>query len=150
MQIALGADFRIASAECKLSIMEARWGLVPDMAGLAGLRELLPKDQALKLTMTAEVLTAEQALTYHLLTTVAVDPMAEAIALAQTLIGTSPDANAAIKRSLNKNWRASIRQLLRRETYYQLRLLLGKNRKVAAIRQSKKPDEKYHDRQSGW
>ncbi|EDQ00789.1 enoyl-CoA hydratase [Shewanella benthica KT99] len=44
MQIALGADFRIAAADAKLSIMEAKWGLVPDMAGLVSLREVVSKD----------------------------------------------------------------------------------------------------------
>ncbi|MFT5789017.1 MAG: enoyl-CoA hydratase/carnithine racemase [Shewanella sp.] len=150
MQIALGADFRIAAPECKLSIMEARWGLVPDMAGFVGLRELMPKDQALMLTMTADILTAEQALSFNLLTSVAVDPMASATALAQRLIQTSPDANAAIKQSIQKSWSAPIRQLLRRESCYQLRLLAGKNRIIAAIRQSKNPQKEYKNRQSGW
>ncbi|GIU40901.1 enoyl-CoA hydratase [Shewanella sairae] len=150
MQIVLGADFRIASPACKISIMEAKWGLVPDMAGLAGLRELMPKDQALMLTMSADILTAEQALGFNLITAIEPDPMAAATALATKLSQTSPDANAAIKASINKNWSASIRQLLRRESWYQVRLLLGKNRIVAAIRQSKNPQKNYRDRQSGW
>ncbi|MGS0680333.1 crotonase/enoyl-CoA hydratase family protein [Shewanella sp. 125m-7] len=150
MQIVLGADFRIASADCKMSIMEAKWGLVPDMAGLAGLRELMPKDQALMLTMTADVLTAEQALAINLVTAVEDDPMAAAVALATQLSQTSPDANAAIKRSINKNWSTSIRQLLRRESWYQVRLLLGENRLVAALRQGKRPEKSYKNRQSGW
>lgn len=150
MQIVLGADFRIAAPDCKMSIMEAKWGLVPDMAGLAGLRELMPKDQALKLTMSADVLTAEQALAINLVTAVEEDPMAAATALAIKLARTSPDANAAIKSSINRNWSSSIRQLLGRESWYQVRLLLGKNRVIAAIRQSKKTEESYRSRQSGW
>lgn len=150
MQIALGADFRIAAPECKLSIMEARWGLVPDMAGFVGLRELMPRDQALMLTMTADILTAEQALSFNLLTAVEADPMAAAIVLAQRLMQTSPDANAAIKQSIQKSWSAPIRQLLRRESCYQVRLLAGKNRIIAAMRQSKSPQKEYKNRQSGW
>ena len=150
MQIALGADFRIASPSCKLSIMEARWGLVPDMAGFVGLRELMPRDQALKLTMTADILTAEAALSYNLLTAVEVEPMAAATIFAQQLMQTSPDANAAIKQSIQKSWSAPIRQLLRRESCYQVRLLAGKNRVIAAIRQSKDSLKEYRNRQSGW
>ncbi|MCL1050119.1 crotonase/enoyl-CoA hydratase family protein [Shewanella abyssi] len=150
VQIALGADFRIAAPDCKLSIMEARWGLVPDMAGFVGLRELMPKDQALMLTMTADILTAEQALSFNLLTSVAADPMASATALAQRLIQTSPDANAAIKQSIQKSWSAPIRQLLRRESCYQVKLLAGKNRIIAAMRQSKDSQKEYKNRQSGW
>ena len=150
MQIVLGADFRIASPACKMSIMEAKWGLVPDMAGLAALRELMPKDQALMLTMTADVLTAEQALASNLVTAIEDEPMATAIALATKLSQTSPDANAAIKRSINKNWSAPIRQLLWRESWYQVRLLLGNNRIIAALRQGKRPEKSYKNRQSGW
>ncbi|ABZ78334.1 Enoyl-CoA hydratase/isomerase [Shewanella halifaxensis HAW-EB4] len=150
MQIVLGADFRIADPDCKMSIMEAKWGLVPDMAGLVGLRELMPKDQALMLTMSADVLTAEQALAANLVTSVEAEPLAAATALATKLSQTSPDANAAIKRSINNNWSASIRQLLRRESWYQIRLLLGKNRMIAALRQGKDPDKRYRNRQSGW
>ncbi|WOT04748.1 crotonase/enoyl-CoA hydratase family protein [Shewanella youngdeokensis] len=150
MQIALGADFRIAAPDCKLSIMEARWGLVPDMAGFVGLRELMPKDQALLLTMTADVLTAPVALSHNLLTAVEEDPMAAATTLALRLAQTSPDANAAIKQSIQKSWTVSIRQLLRRESFYQVRLLAGKNRIIAAIRQSKDPQKNYQERQSGW
>ncbi|GIU23591.1 crotonase/enoyl-CoA hydratase family protein [Shewanella schlegeliana] len=150
MQIVLGADFRIAAPDCKMSIMEAKWGLVPDMAGFAGLRELMPKDQALKLTMSAEVLSAQQALSINLVTAVEADPLAAATALATKLARTSPDANAAIKHSINKNWTAPVRHLLSRESWYQVRLLLGKNRVIAALRQTKKPDKPYRNRQSGW
>ena len=150
MQIVLGADFRIAAPDCKMSIMEAKWGLVPDMAGLAGLRELMPRDKALMLTMSADVISAEQALSMNLVTAVEEAPMAAATALATKLALTSPDANAAIKRSISNNWSATIRQLLRRESWYQIRLLLGKNRLIAALRQTKQPDKAYRNRQSGW
>ncbi|MGH8035460.1 MAG: enoyl-CoA hydratase-related protein, partial [Lysobacterales bacterium] len=56
LQIALGADFRIAHPATSLSIMEGRWGLIPDMGGTLALRELCARDQALRLAMTAETL----------------------------------------------------------------------------------------------
>ncbi|MCL1139366.1 crotonase/enoyl-CoA hydratase family protein [Shewanella pneumatophori] len=150
MQIVLGADIRIAAPDCKMSIMEAKWGLVPDMAGLAGLRELMPKDQAVMLTMSADILSAEQAKSFNLITAIEAEPMAAATALAAKLSNTSPDANAAIKSSINRNWSASIRQLLSRESWYQVRLLLGKNRVIAAKRQGKDPQKSYSNRQAGW
>jgi hypothetical protein len=63
---------------------------------------------------------------------------------------TSPDAAAAIKLSINHSWTASIRSLLCRESISQIRLLLGKNSKIAATRQLKDPQKPYRDRQSGW
>ena len=43
-QLALGADIRIVAPDTKMSIMEIKWGLVPDMAGTAILRHLLRDD----------------------------------------------------------------------------------------------------------
>ena len=149
-QIALGADIRIAAPNCQLSIMEAKWGLVPDMGGLVTLRQIMSKDKALMLTYTADILTAEQALTLGLGTEVNDNPYERAIQLAQKIIQTSPDANAAIKRSINQSWTSSVRSLLARESLSQIRLLMGKNRIIAVIRQTKNPDKPYQSRQSWW
>ncbi|GGQ32575.1 crotonase/enoyl-CoA hydratase family protein [Shewanella litoralis] len=150
MQIALGADIRIASSNCKLSIMEAKWGLVPDMAGLVALRQIMPKDKALMLTYTADILTAAQALELGMITQISDTPYDAAVELANKIMRTSPDANAAIKLSINRNWTGSIRSLLARESLSQIRLLMGKNRVIAAIRQTKNPDKAYRARQSWW
>lgn len=155
MQIALGADIRLVSPEAKLSIMEAKWGLVPDMAGLISLRELVGKDKAMLLTMTAKVLSAQESLEVGLVTEVAQSPMVRAKELAEEIICTSPDANAAIKMSINKSWTASVRRLLSRESISQIRLLMGKNRVIAAKRNSQdakgvEPKSEYRTRQSGW
>lgn len=155
MQIALGADIRIVSSEAKLSIMEAKWGLVPDMAGLVSLRELVGKDQAMLLTMTAKVLSAQESLDKGLVTEISSSPMDRAQELACEISNTSPDANAAIKMSINKSWTASVRRLLSRESFSQIRLLMGKNRIIAAKRNSQTANgvevkSEYRDRQSGW
>ena len=150
MQIALGADFRIASKDSKLSIMEAKWGLVPDMAGLVALRQIMPKDQAMLLSLTAKVLSGEEAHNVGLVTQLSDTPMQSAQQLATELLHTSPDAAAAIKLSMNRSWTASVRALLCRESWSQVRLLLGKNRNIAAVRQLKDPSKPYQDRQSGW
>lgn len=135
MQIALGADMRIAAPEARLSIMEAKWGLMPDMGGLAMLRTIMPRDQVLALTMTADVVTAEQAKSLGLVTRISATPLTDALALAQQLAARSPDALCAIKMGTRRNWLASERTLLARETWYQLKLLLGKNRRLAVQRQ---------------
>ncbi|MGL5408438.1 MAG: crotonase/enoyl-CoA hydratase family protein [Shewanella sp.] len=150
MQIALGADIRIASANSQLSIMEAKWGLVPDMAGLVALRQIMPKDQALLLSMTAKVLSGSQALSLGLVTQISDNPLLAAQQLASELGHTSPDALAAIKLSINSSWSARLRSLLSRESLSQIKLLLGYNRKIAAVRQLKDPNAAYKDRQAGW
>ena len=127
LQIALGADFRFATADSSLSIMEGKWGLIPDMGGTVALRDLIAIDQAKKLAMTAETFTGEQALALNLVTQVTSTPLADAQAFAQSLIEQSPDALAANKKLYNKSWNSSKGWALFRESYYQIRILMGKN-----------------------
>lgn len=131
LQIALGTDFRIADKNSSLSIMESKWGLIPDMGGNTQIRKLLPLDVALKLTMTAEELSAEQALKHHLITEVAESPLDRAKQLALELIEKSPDVLAATKKLFNQNWHRSDRTLFAKESWYQIRIILGKNQRVA-------------------
>lgn len=68
LQIALGADFRIATPDCKMSIMEAKWGIIPDMSAAVTLRELVRMDVAKELTMTGRIFPASEGLGYGLVT----------------------------------------------------------------------------------
>lgn len=86
MQIALGADFRFSEPNCKLSIMEAKWGLIPDMSASITLRELVRIDIAKELTMTGRVITAEEGARLGLITRCTEDPMAEAVKVANEIV----------------------------------------------------------------
>ena len=103
-QLALGADFRIASPDTKLSIMEAKWGLIPDMGISQSLPKLMRADAALDLIMTGRVLEADEALKLGLLTRIADNPLDAAIALAQNFTTKSPDAITAAKKLVNGTW----------------------------------------------
>ncbi|SFF50717.1 Enoyl-CoA hydratase/carnithine racemase [Fontimonas thermophila] len=131
LQIALAADIRIAAPDAELSIMEAKWGLIPDMTGSITLRDLLPMDQALKLTMTAERFSGLRARELGLVTEVADDPLGAAQALARAIAARSPDAVALAKRLFQQSWHASERRALRIESALQLKLLLGRNHREA-------------------
>ena len=141
LQIALGADFRFATADSSFSIMEGKWGLIPDMGGNLALREIVAKDVALKLTMSAEVVSAQQALAYGLVTAVNDDPLQVAMQLAAQITERSPDAVAAVKKLYHQNWFKPERRMLARESLYQLRILLGKNQ-GKAVRRQMDPDGK--------
>lgn len=130
MQIALGADFRFAAPDADLSIMEAKWGLIPDMSGSVTLRELLPMDQAMRLTMTGERFSGTRAKALGLVTEVSDDPLA-ARALAAEIATRSPDAVALSKRLFHSSWTVSERRAFRVESALQLKLLLGANHKEA-------------------
>ena len=127
LQIALAADFRISTPDCKLSVLESKWGLIPDMSGTVALRELIGIDQAKLLTMTGRIIDGRQAEALGLVTTVADDPQSEAQTLVAELLTRSPDSNAAAKRLLQDNWVDSESRALARERRVQLRVLAGKN-----------------------
>jgi enoyl-CoA hydratase/carnithine racemase len=131
MQLALAADFRFATPDCELSIMEGKWGLIPDMTGSVTLRELVPMDVAKRLTMTAEVFDGRQALEYGLVTGVSDDPLKDAEALAGQLMSRSPDAVALSKRLLHRTWTQSPRWAFWTETVLQARLMRGANHRIA-------------------
>ena len=131
LQLALGADFRFAEPDCRFSIMEAKWGLVPDMSGTVTLRELLPLDVAKRLTMTGETFDGRRAQELGLITEVTGDPLAAALELAGQIGTRSPDSVAATKRMFQKTWPAPTWRALRLESRYQLKLLLGANHKIA-------------------
>ena len=143
MQIALGGDFRIASPDCSLAIMESRWGLIPDMGGTIALRENVAVDQAMKLAMSGEPVTAQNALTYNLITQIDDDPVNAANELAEILKKRSPDTNRAIKKIYHRSWCNQSGKILARETINQWRILLRENRKVAVKKQLGDTDIEY-------
>jgi enoyl-CoA hydratase/carnithine racemase len=131
MQLALAADFRFATPDCEFSIMEGKWGLIPDMSGSVTLRELVPIDVAKRLTMTAEVFDGRQALAYGLVTGVADDPLKEAEALAGELLARSPDAVALTKKLFQRTWTQRPARAFWTETVLQARLLRSANHRIA-------------------
>jgi enoyl-CoA hydratase/carnithine racemase len=135
LQIALGADFRIAESESCLSIMEGKWGLIPDMGGSLALRECLARDQAMKLAMTAAEITGQQAFGLGLVTEVDPAPLERAGNMALQLADKSPDAIAAVKKLYDRSWTGSNGMALARETLYQLKVLTGPNQRIAVKRQ---------------
>ncbi|MEM7323065.1 MAG: crotonase/enoyl-CoA hydratase family protein [Actinomycetota bacterium] len=101
IQLALGADIRIVAPDAKLSVLEIRWGLVPDMTGTQALVNLVGLDVAKELTFTGRTVSGEEAVALGLCTRVSEDPHAEAMALATEIAQKSPEAVRAAKRLFN-------------------------------------------------
>lgn len=142
-QIVLGADYRIASPDASFAIMEARWGLAPDMGASLPLGHLISRDQALLLSSLAEPINAEQALKLGLITACEENPLVYAQQLAQSLMVRSPDTLAAIKRLYQTSYGQATRKTLARETYNQIRLLLNKNTRIAIANQQTEQAKPY-------
>ena len=133
MQLAAACDFRIAAPDARLSIMEAKWGLIPDMSGALTLLDLVHPDVARRLIMTGEIVDASRALDYGLVTEVSDDPMASARALLEPILERSPDAVAATKRLLDSTRGARRRATLALERKWQ-RKILGRANQRRAMR----------------
>lgn len=132
-QIAMGADIRIAHPDSKLSVMEIKWGLIPDMSASQTLRDLVRLDVAKELTFTGRVVEAQEALTLGLVTRLDEDPVSAALAMARDIAGRSPDAITYGKYLLDHGWHGSDMDGLRLEEKLQGRILAKANQMEAVI-----------------
>lgn len=133
LQLALGADIRIAAPDAKLAVMEMKWGIIPDMGGMVLLPKLVRSDVLRQLTYTATPIDAAQAERWGLVTSLAEDPLAAAQDLAAEIAGKGPNAIKAAKRMINfAESGASQSEVLLRESAEQVELI-GKPEQMEVI-----------------
>ena len=145
LQIALGADIRIAAPDAKLSVLEIKWGLIPDMSISQTLRDVVPLDVAKELTFTGRILSGVDAQELGLVTRVADDPHAAAMSLAREIAGKSPDAVRAAKRLYETSWHADARAGLELEASLQTQLIGSPNQVEAVKANFGKRDPRFTD-----
>lgn len=104
LQLSLGADIRLAAPSARLSLMESRWGLIPDMGATRVLPRLMPADLAMEIMLTARVFDGAEAAGLGLVTRLADEPLTEARALARAIAGRNPQAVAGIKALVGAAW----------------------------------------------
>lgn len=131
-QVALGADLRFVAPDARMSVMEIKWGLVPDMAGIALLRPLVRDDVFRDLTFSGRIFDGEEALLLGLATRVTADPRGEALAYAADIAGRNPHAIRAAKRLLNLPAAATTAEILLAESVEQT-ALIGSPNQVEAV-----------------
>ncbi|HUO72106.1 MAG TPA: crotonase/enoyl-CoA hydratase family protein [Solirubrobacteraceae bacterium] len=131
LQIALAADIRFAAPDARLSVMEIKWGLIPDMSISRTLPRLVGIDTAKELTYTGRVITGAEADRLGIVTHVAEDPVAAARALAEEIAGKSPDAIRGAKRLYDEAWIGAPEQTLSLEAELQLDLIGSPNQRAA-------------------
>ena len=149
MQLALACDFRYAMPDAEMSIMEVKWGLIPDMTGSVTLRELLPMDVAKELTMTGRTFTGVEAKAMNLVTHVSAQPLQDAEAFVAQIKTRSPDAIAAGKALFQSTWTKSVWCAFAIETWLQWRMFFTRNQRVAVKAGMTKQEPKFGPRQYG-
>lgn len=108
IQIALGADIRIVAPDARMSVLEIRWGLIPDMTGTMMLPRLVGLDVAKELTLTGRMVSGEEAVQLGLATRVSENPLDDALALAREIASKSPHAVRGAKALLNQSGLRSV------------------------------------------
>lgn len=145
-QIAIGADLRYAGPGTQFSIMESKWGLIPDMAISTTLRGILPPDRVKELAWTARVFDVAEALQWGIVTAIEDDPLAAARNMARAVSGKSPDAIRGIKRLVNEGWQCPEEDALGLEAELQLQLLGAPNQVEAVSANFEKREPRFVDR----
>lgn len=137
-QLALGADLRFVAPEARLAVMEVKWGLVPDMAGMVLLRGLVRDDVARDLTFSGRVFDGREAAGMGIATRVCEEPHQEALRYAEEVAGKNPEAIRAAKRLLNLPLGASQPDILEAESREQTALIGSPNQVEAVMANTQK------------
>jgi enoyl-CoA hydratase/carnithine racemase len=145
LQIALGADLRYVHHEAQLSVMEIKWGLIPDMAASKTLLSLVSLDTAKELAFTGRIVDGEEAVRIGLCTRVCEDPTKSALETAESIADKSPHAIRAGKRLFNEAQPLSVRAAFELETELQISLLGSPNQMEAVQANFQKRAPKYRD-----
>jgi enoyl-CoA hydratase/carnithine racemase len=144
-QIALGADIRYATADTRFSVMEIKWGLVPDLAGTQLMRHLAREDIVRELTYTGRIFNGAEAQQLGFVTRVVADPRAAAFETAREIAGKSPDAMRAAKRLLNLAVATDAKSGLLAESIEQQKLIGSPNQLEAIMSNLQKRAASYKD-----
>lgn len=145
LQIALGADLRYVTEDAQLSVLEIKWGLIPDMSITATLPRLVPLDVAKELTFTGRIVSGSEAVELGLATKVSEDPLADAMATAKLIATKSPHAIRAGKTLLNDGPPMSRADAFKLETALQVGLLGSSNQMEAVQAAMMKREAQFKD-----
>ncbi len=146
-QIAMGADIRIAHPNTKLSVMEIKWGLIPDMSTSQTLRDLVRVDVAKELTFTGRVVESEEALNLGLVTSVNDNPHQAAMAMAKQIARRNPNAITYGKYLFDTTWHGDEYEGLKAEERLQAKVIKSPNQIEAVMSEMEGRDANYTERE---
>lgn len=133
LQVALGADLRYAAPDAQLSVMEVKWGIIPDMAITTTLTRHMAVDRIKELALTGRIVAGTEACELGLVTAVHDDPRQAAQETAAGIAARNPDAICAIKHLFDSAWQLADTDALELEAKLQLSVL-GKPNQIEAVK----------------
>lgn len=145
LQIASGADIRIIHPEARMSIMEMKWGLVPDMGGYALWRGLVRDDVLRELIYTNRQFSGAEAQSLGFATYVDDNPLARATAIASDIANRNPHAIRAAKRLQAGMMERETDAILLEESIEQHAIMRTKNQMEAVMAGMQKRAPSFED-----
>ncbi len=145
LQIAMGADLRVGHPDTRMSVMEIKWGIIPDMGFTRTLMGTVRSDVLAELTWTGRVVSGTEAQALGLLTYVDPDPLAKARSIAEAIAGRSPDAVRAAKAMMRQAPDLSTAEAFALETELQVPLLGSPNQMEAVMANLQKRPPRFQD-----
>jgi enoyl-CoA hydratase/carnithine racemase len=144
LQISLGADIRIAAPDSRFSILELKWGIIPDMSSTQIMRHMVRDDVIRELTYTARIFSAQEAKEWGFITHISENPLEHAKRLAHEIVMKNPDAIRAAKRVIDKSYHQSPSEGLLMESVEQDQIMGSANQieAVMAALQKRAPNFK--------
>ena len=142
VSIMAGADIKYIAPDTKLSILEMKWGIFPDMAGTQLWRHTVREDILKELIYTNRFFSGEDAVKYGFATHVSTTPYADAMKLAEVIITKNPTAIVKAKKTLNQAPYLNAKDGLMMESVEQMDVIHKKNQieAVTAAIQKRTPD----------
>jgi len=132
MQLALGADIRIAHPDTQFAMREVHWGLIPDMTGTLMLSRLVRDDVAKDLVFSARVISGTEAHQLGVVTRLTDSPLEVAMKMANEIAERSPDAVRGAKALINRLSNAGAAEHFAEERKI-IYSLIGKPNQVEAV-----------------
>jgi len=145
LNIMSGADIKFITPDAKLSIMELRWGLIPDMAGSQLWRHNVRDDIVRELTYTHRIFSGEEAVNYGFATHLSKSPREDAMKLASAIVSKNPEAIVKAKKMLNAAPYQSAEEGLLMESNLQSKISKSKNQIEAVMAAIQKRPANFDD-----
>lgn len=144
-QIMAAADIRIVHPDTRIAIMEMRWGLVPDVAGMALWRSQVADDVLREAIYTNREMTGSEAKLLGFATHISDNPLAQAMELAGQIADKNPHAIRGAKRLCNMLVHASDAEILQAESDEQVKIIRTPNQMEAVMAHMQKRRPNFTD-----
>jgi len=145
LQLITGADMRYLHPQTKLSIMEMKWGIIPDMAGSQLWSAFVREDIIRELTYTARIFTGTEAMDFGFATRLTLNPLDDAMATARDIANKNPHAIRAAKRVINHQRHVDAATGILEESVEQMKIMRTPNQIEAVMANMQKRDPKFID-----